>query len=154
MHGHIESTLDPNVIALLPHTSNGFHHVMFLNPADIICRVQNRSNTGGRLRVPVKGLRVEGHYPRLDSLRLYVFSRSLTCACCGIQGNIVAVDFEIKQPNYSTPHYNLYHWTGEHLILMTKDHIIPKSKGGVDHLYNLQTMCENCNHRKGNAILT
>ena len=28
---------------------------------------------------------------------------------------------------------------------MTKDHIVPKSKGGADHLDNLETMCDQCN---------
>ena len=33
---------------------------------------------------------------------------------------------------------------------MTKDHIIPKSKGGKDILDNFQTMCFECNTKKGN----
>jgi len=35
---------------------------------------------------------------------------------------------------------------------MTKDHIIPSSKGGVNKLRNLQTMCVTCNVKKGNTI--
>lgn len=35
---------------------------------------------------------------------------------------------------------------------MTKDHIIPKSKGGKDELNNYQTMCVICNVKKGNKI--
>jgi 5-methylcytosine-specific restriction endonuclease McrA len=32
---------------------------------------------------------------------------------------------------------------------MTKDHILAKSKGGVDELANYQTMCSTCNNLKG-----
>lgn len=51
---------------------------------------------------------------------------------------------------WEKPHFNLYH-VGPRggLVLMTKDHIIPKSKGGQDHINNLQTMCSPCNNRKG-----
>jgi hypothetical protein len=36
------------------------------------------------------------------------------------------------------------------LILFTKDHKIPKSKGGRNRLNNYQTCCEVCNRLKGN----
>ena len=36
---------------------------------------------------------------------------------------------------------------------MTKDHIIPKSKGGKDSLKNLQPMCIRCNEAKGSKII-
>jgi 5-methylcytosine-specific restriction endonuclease McrA len=34
------------------------------------------------------------------------------------------------------------------LVMMTKDHIIPSSKGGADTQDNLQTMCNHCNSKK------
>lgn len=34
---------------------------------------------------------------------------------------------------------------------MTKDHITPKSKGGLDKIENMQTMCIVCNQEKGNT---
>ena len=36
---------------------------------------------------------------------------------------------------------------------ITKDHIIPKSKGGRDNLENLQVMCFDCNFKKSNALI-
>ncbi len=62
-----------------------------------------------------------------------------------------------------TPHLNLYHVQEEEekgewknlakdgMVLMTKDHIIPRSKGGPTTLENLQTMCSICNGKKGNT---
>ena len=37
-------------------------------------------------------------------------------------------------------------------VLMTKDHILPKSKGGKDEIDNYQTMCIRCNEAKGNNL--
>ena len=37
-------------------------------------------------------------------------------------------------------------------ILMTKDHILPHSKGGADDINNYQTMCKLCNEAKGNKL--
>lgn len=92
----------------------------------------------------------------MQSQRYQVFSKSTTCISCGIKATHFA-----KERN-STPdgvfskrtkwHFNLYTtkfnpWSE---IMMTKDHIIPRSKGGPDKLENYQTMCQPCNMRKGN----
>lgn len=39
-------------------------------------------------------------------------------------------------------------------IATTADHLIPKSKGGVDHMENLVASCLPCNARKGANLLT
>jgi hypothetical protein len=48
------------------------------------------------------------------------------------------------------PHFNLYAEREGELVQMTKDHKQPKSKGGADHIDNMQTMCCTCNELKGN----
>ena len=48
--------------------------------------------------------------------------------------------------------FGLYARKDGELILMTKDHIVPKSHGGTNASNNLQTMCEECNNNKGNKI--
>lgn len=39
-----------------------------------------------------------------------------------------------------------------HEVLMTRDHIIPRSRGGSEGLENMQTMCTKCNSKKGNKL--
>lgn len=80
---------------------------------------------------------------KLLSLRLLLFKRNTTCVSCGRKGSYFSLDLPI---NHRRPHLNLYSEDG---VLMTKDHIIPKSLGGPDKLDNLQTMCVECNSKKG-----
>ena len=37
---------------------------------------------------------------------------------------------------------------------LTRDHVLPVSKGGVDHWDNVVASCKRCNHFKGNRLLT
>lgn len=38
------------------------------------------------------------------------------------------------------------------LVMMTRDHIIPRAEGGVDDVENLRAGCETCNHDRGSNM--
>ena len=89
---------------------------------------------------------VDGFKVRPISLRYMLFYQKGTkCVCCGKEGT----HFKLcGDETSSRRHFNLYADDG---TLITKDHIIPKSKGGPDRVSNMQTMCVDCNKAKGNS---
>jgi len=60
------------------------------------------------------------------------------------------VNIELAMDTGQTrPHANMYAYNEcGHPILLTKDHIVPKSEGGSDLMSNLITMCSKCNQLK------
>ena len=79
-----------------------------------------------------------------DSWRYRTFyQKGVRCACCGRIGTYFKLKADSK--NIERAHFNLFSEDG---TLMTKDHIIPRSKGGPDCIENFQTMCEECNKKK------
>lgn len=86
----------------------------------------------------------------MDSQRYQVFSKSTQCVTCKRNGEHFLLQHE--KENQKSAHFNLYGLGifGED-ILFTKDHILPRSKGGKDILENYQTMCYICNKAKGNT---
>lgn len=98
---------------------------------------------------PYPKTEVNGRMLKLQSDRILTFFyKGITCVTCGIAGSI----FWYEDPGNSEPHLNFYAEVGDKLVLMTKDHIIPKSRGGKDRLSNYQTMCTLCNCAKGNKL--
>jgi len=88
----------------------------------------------------------EVHTVRMNSDRYFVFKSNNSCVSCGLVGNKMLLDIN---PGDQSPHFNLYAEENGRLVLMTKDHILAKSKGGSDQLDNYQTMCHTCNNLKG-----
>lgn len=83
------------------------------------------------------------------SHRLQLFYlKGITCGTCGIVGEF----FAAEGTEGVTPHLNLYavDENGDD-VLMTKDHIVPKSRGGANALRNYQTMCSPCNGAKADT---
>lgn len=97
-------------------------------------------------KVDFDGDLIKGNSQRYQTF----FTKGCKCAVCGIEGKFFAKE---KFTDQSTYHLNLYAVddNGDE-ILMTKDHIIPRSKGGIDDISNYQTMCKLCNEAKGNKL--
>lgn len=89
------------------------------------------------------------YYVKMNSQRYHLFRENSSCVCCGIVGNKMVLDMNLD----SSVHFNLYAEDNGRLVLMTKDHIVPKSLGGPDELNNYQTMCCICNNLKGSSNL-
>ena len=95
-----------------------------------------------------KQIELEGFPVYAKSLRYATFfQKGCKCVKCGKEGTYFQLDAS-KEGNKNRRHLNLYCEDG---TLMTKDHIKPKSKGGLDCVSNMQPMCEICNKEKGNA---
>ena len=93
-----------------------------------------------------------GIHVKMNSLRYRVFRANNKCVRCGIEGAYFALE-KSHGSKQDWHHFNLYalNENGDE-VMMTKDHILPKSKGGKDHMENMQTMCAICNSAKGNEM--
>ncbi len=85
---------------------------------------------------------------KVDSNRVITLGKSPVCVTCGRKGTVFKLQ---KAPNSNNRsyHFNLYAEDGH---MLTADHILAKSQGGVDNLTNLQTMCRPCNQKKDNRM--
>jgi hypothetical protein len=80
--------------------------------------------------------------------RFMVFLKKGTrCVTCGLQAT-----FFKKEKTLETTILNLYGVRNNRMVMFTRDHIIPASRGGTNDLDNMQPMCADCNGRKGDYI--
>lgn len=82
-------------------------------------------------------------------MKMFIYYHKTQCVCCGIKTAFAAVETGNDKPEY---HMNFYALTekGEE-VLMTWDHIKPKSLGGTNGQSNAQCLCVICNCLKGNS---
>ncbi len=92
----------------------------------------------------------DGDLMKMESQRYRLFKRDgTTCVVCKSVGTFFRKE---KDKNCPTYHFNLYGIIDGEDRLFTKDHLIPKSKGGKNVMANYCVMCTKCNHEKGNRI--
>lgn len=86
--------------------------------------------------------------PKSSRLRLFKH-KGLSCVRCGVVADRIITWQESAQLGTDRIHVDLFASRNDgSLVMMTKDHIIPRSKGGPHALVNLQPMCSNCNEKK------
>lgn len=89
---------------------------------------------------------------KTKTLKLFC-KKGTRCICCGLKGEIFKEWREKDKPYSFLCLYGIKKTeNGPRHILMTADHIYPKSLGGHNGFYNLQTMCSECNNKKGNQL--
>ena len=128
----------------------------FLNVQELLNDINDAFNKGRKFYMLPNGYKV-----RPASLRYRTFVNNLTCVSCGLTGSMLCLEkcLDSKIGNEGRRegegyHLNLYALTSEGKeVLMTKDHILPKSLGGPDTIENMQTMCTCCNMKKGNTYV-
>lgn len=103
----------------------------------------------------------DGDTIRMGSPRYILFNTNLICVVCDLVGIFFAKERAIYLdrpsgrycPTTNHYHFNLYGLNdrGDE-VMLTKDHIHPKSQGGSEDQSNFQTMCARCNGRKRDRI--
>lgn len=90
----------------------------------------------------------------MGSHRYQLFAeKGCVCVNCDLPGTYFVLErgFNDHKKKF---HFNLYGRTrrGKE-VMLTKDHIHPRSKGGKNRLENYQTMCIHCNRRKSDHLV-
>lgn len=86
------------------------------------------------------------HFRNHSRLRVFA-AKGCVCVACGREGT----HLRLHTDRGGGRHVDLY--TDEN-VLMTVDHINPKSNGGSEHIDNLQPLYTNCNNKKAADVPT
>lgn len=92
-----------------------------------------------------KYIEIDGYKVKTkDDRYLNFIKNGFKCSKCGIEGKYVNLECNSQKGN----HLNVYAEKDRQPVLLTKDHIYLKSKGGLNNIKNYQVLCEKCNNKK------
>lgn len=93
-------------------------------------------------------------YPEVTTKKRFkVFEQiGYDCVQCGMLGTHIVWWKQYK--GVKPDHWDIAGYKNGKLVMMTIDHIFPKSKGGPDHISNYQPMCGPCNSKKSDKIVS
>lgn len=101
-------------------------------------------------------IELNGDFISVNSVRLYTYKiHGVKCKFCGLEGTFFAKERQKSKTGnpHGKWHLNLYAIDeNNYEIMITSDHIIPKSKGGSEQIENRQPLCMKCNLKKGNKM--
>jgi len=122
---------------------SGYKRTGIYTIEEVLSKINNLDNQNDQINF-------DGDLIHMSSDRYHTFAeKGLKCVRCGIEGSFFAKESN-DLPKY---HFNLYAIdTDGKEVLMTKDHILPRSKGGKNEINNYQTMCTICNRKKGDTL--
>ena len=116
-----------------------------LNGGIILKELPLKETLEKAIRPGPERMKVCGRKVSIDRLRTFAV-HGCTCVRCGREGTRIMV----TKDNGGGVHADLYTLSSKgNLILMNRDHIKPKSKGGENSIWNYQPMCQPCNTKKG-----
>lgn len=72
------------------------------------------------------------------------------CAYCGLKAEYAIRSRFSGEPLGKYTHNDLYGMRNGKYVMMTIDHILPRSYGGGNQLSNLRMLCYDCNQERGN----
>lgn len=76
----------------------------------------------------------------------------IRCWKCSIEAQLWIVEHHKNEVHRAKPVMNLFAVRKGKLVMMTRDHIIPKSLGGSNDVRNLRPGCSKCNEGRGNTL--
>lgn len=144
----VDPTFDYLGINVLPYMkqTNKKNRLMFVH-VDTVFETAHAV----KLSNSIKQITVFGQAVYINSVRTKTFETNNKCVCCGIVGDVFVAEQCVSGIDKAI-HWNLYARTKGGLALMSVDHILADSLGGLYSVRNFQTMCQSCNSKKGNMM--